>query len=305
MKIIKNAIIYKAKLPSAEALRGHLEEHSFKPIGEVEPVCHGFDLIPETGELVSEFDGGLAFAIRTDAKILPASAVKAETKARCERIEEQQGYKPGRKQTREIKEQVYLELLPKALVRSSSITCYYDRQRNLLYVPTTAQGTADIVMSLLIRAVESVETTTIHVDAIAMGITTRLKDWLNDDEGAFGPFDPTGRVVLKRESDTVTVNRQSLEQSSEGIEEALADGFVATEIRFTHTGLCFNLTDQFRLKAIKYEDVEDMQFDGDQAEEWAHDANVQNYHLGIVIDRLVELLSYKEAASDSEEDHGL
>ncbi len=46
--------------------------------------------------------------------LLPTTVVNQVTRARAAEIEEQQGYKPGRKQLKELKEQVTEELLPRA-----------------------------------------------------------------------------------------------------------------------------------------------------------------------------------------------
>jgi recombination associated protein RdgC len=56
----------------------------------------------------------MLIALGVEKKLLPVSVINQFAKLRAAEIEEQQGYKPGRKQMKEIKEFVTNELLPRA-----------------------------------------------------------------------------------------------------------------------------------------------------------------------------------------------
>ena len=63
------------------------------------------------GGLAHVVGGQILLTLRAEKKLLPGTVVNQVAKARAQEIEEQQGYKPGRKQMKEIKERVTDELL--------------------------------------------------------------------------------------------------------------------------------------------------------------------------------------------------
>ena len=88
MKLIKNAICYRMTLPVLPLLEGHLSELRHTEIHEAEREKVGFvpTEIPGavTGDQLTEpFEGGLAFTLRIDEKIIPAAVISAEVKRRC------------------------------------------------------------------------------------------------------------------------------------------------------------------------------------------------------------------------------
>lgn len=299
MKLIKNAIVYKAELPGAELLRQHLAERPFSEIMELEASTSGFVPITATDELVSEFEGGLAFAFRLDEKILPAAAVRTELEKRCQKIEEQQGYKPGRKQTREIREQVIDDLIKRALVKSSTITCFYDTANQYLIVPVTSKSLADQITSTLIHSVGSLKTQTIHISDIKHGLTTRLVAWLDGEENAFGALEPCDTIGLQRDTERVRVKLGALETAEKGLREAISAQFEVTEIGFQAGPVGFRLTRDFHFKGITYEHQVDV-MDRNHEEQWAHEAAIQMLELSNVITGLCDLLGYKPPVEDQQ-----
>lgn len=298
MKLIRNTIIYKAELPAIDHLVTHLAEKPFTEPLSLETQSHGFVPPLEGEDIAIPFTGGLAFAVRIDTKIIPASAIKNEAKKRAARIEAEQGIKPGRKLMREIREMVVVDLLPKALIKSKTITCFYDTERQLLIVPTSSKTDADIVVSLLIRTVGSVKTTTIHVSDIKHGLTTRLRDWLTEGEDDFYPFNPCDEVVLKREKEKVAIKVTSLESRHVELLKSIDDGFTVDSIRFQHGTTFFRLDSNFRLKGLQFDYGSDADLIG--TELWQHEAAIQVMEVGTIVDLLCNMLGYKPPAEGAE-----
>lgn len=298
MKLIKNAIVYKAHLPNAELLRGHLEEAPFGEMTDLAAHTSGFVPIEATHELVSEFEGGLAFAFRYDEKIVPASAVNTEVKKRAETIERKEGYKPGRKYMREIKEDVIKDFVKKALVRSAVITCYYDTANQYLIIPVTSAALADRITASLIRVVGSMKTETIHISDIKQGLTTRLTAWLEGDSDAFGDLEPCDEIHLQRNNEKVNVKLAALETAESGLQEALAAQFDVVAIRFNFGSINFRLTSRFHFKGLVYEYPAEP--DTSEAEQWEHESAIQLLQLSRVITGLCDLLGYKAPQTDEQ-----
>ena len=300
MKLIKAAITYKATIPTAVgALTKHLEEKTFAECTEMQVRSVGFVPPCEDDErLVQTFPGGLAFAVRIDEKIIPASTVKAEVEKRAASIKADAGRKPGKHERAKIRDAVMADLCRRALVKTKAkVTCFYDEQSGYLIVPTSSKAIADICTSLLVQAVGSVKTETINVADVKHGLTTRLKKWLDDGEcGAFGDFDPCDSVTLATTGKKITVKMESLDLATRGLQEAVTAGFSVTSIGFHYIGMDFRLTDDFHMKGIYFADSSIPKGDEeDPAEDpWATAAAMQVSAVSAAINVLVELLSYKD-----------
>ena len=302
MKHIKAAIVYKAEIPTDNTvLHNPLAEKEFQPLQPLELVSRGFVPVDETEHgclLAVAFPGGLAFRLRIDEKIIPASVVNAEVAKACDEIRAKAGRKPGKKERSEIKDGVLADLAQRALVRTTaSITCYYHTESGYLIIPTTSKKIADACTSMLVHAVGSVKTQTINVSDVKHGLTTRLKQYLDDEEcGAFGPFQPCDEAAL---ADTmkrkVSVKMNYLPMAREGLTVALTQGFNVMSMGFHWNGVDFRLTEEFRLRGIEHPTHQD---DGDVT--WAAEAAIQTKAVADIVNELVELLSYKKPEAGSE-----
>ena len=65
--------------------------------------------------------GHFLVALMVEQKLLPSSVVNEVAADKAEQSEAQQGFKPGRKQMKEIKEAVLQELLPRAFTRRRKV----------------------------------------------------------------------------------------------------------------------------------------------------------------------------------------
>lgn len=297
MNLIKSAIVYKAEIPSdTTLLHNHLAEHCFTDPLELQTRSVGFVPVTEGCNLVSTFDGGLAFRVRIDEKIIPAGVVNDMTAKLVAKIKQAEGRKVGKKEKADIKDGVITELCRRALVRTvASITCFYDTASGYLIIPTTSKKIADICVSQLVQAVGSVKTETIHVSDVKHGLTTRLTNWLGHQSGefsdgdAFGPFQPCDEAALADGKRKISVKMSDLEAATRGLTEALASGFKVKSLGFVaDDGTTFRLTDEFRLRGIDYAyetpDADDI---------WAFDAATQVKAVTGCVATLVDLLAYK------------
>ena len=113
----KNLQIYRLPAPwtmSSDQLESWLAPHAFAPCNSGDMQSQGWSSPRPNGPLVHGVSRQLLIMLGTEKKLLPASVINQVCKARAAEIEEQQGFKPGRKQMKELKEQVTDELLPRA-----------------------------------------------------------------------------------------------------------------------------------------------------------------------------------------------
>jgi recombination associated protein RdgC len=98
-------------------------------------------------------------------------------------IEEQQGYKPGRKQMKEIKERVADELLPRAFSIYRDTRVWIDPVNRWLVIDAAASAKADEVIGLLSKTIDPLPLEPLYV---ARSPAAAMTDWLAADEAPAG-----------------------------------------------------------------------------------------------------------------------
>lgn len=311
MKLIKNAIVFQADLPAIELMGQHLAEIPFEPVGEVFRSRAGFVANAVTGELVTPIEGGFSFTVRLDEKILPGAAVRrAVSEAIQAHAEEHEVAVQDLDEDTvgEITEATLTKLIANALVKTTIVNCFYSSTDNFLILPITGKPLAQTVVALLIKAVGSVKTSTIHVSDIKGGLTTRLKNYLGTedaqdhgvafDSSAFDGFELGASCLLKHKGDTAKFDMADLRVASGGLTEALGADMHVELMELVRKGVSFKLTHDFKLRAIDFhgeltEEEEEQREDADAAFMWRLEAATQLLQLVDTIKALCDLFEYK------------
>jgi recombination associated protein RdgC len=124
------------KRPLLECSALAMQSFGWAPVSPGWPVAiqHGHHLLMSLGIL---------------ERMLPASAIKREAKARAEILERQQGFRVGRKQLRDLEDKVADELRPRALAKEKRVLVWIDLGAQTLAVDTASPKVADLVTSML------------------------------------------------------------------------------------------------------------------------------------------------------------
>lgn len=155
MAWFKNLILYRLSHSalSAETLTENLEPRRFAPCTDLQPSSAGFLPLFDDAGLVYSIPGGhMLMAFCTEKKSIPKQAIDRLTREKCRELEEQQGFRPGRKQTKEIREAVVDELLPRALTTRATTRVWLDLVGGWLGIEASSQARADEVIRVLLRA---------------------------------------------------------------------------------------------------------------------------------------------------------
>src|ERR1700743_1900396 len=137
-----------------EQIEKWLAPHAFAPGNTVEMQSHGWASPRDNDSLVYALNGQMLLTFRTEKQLLPPAVVTQVTKARALELEEQQGFKPGRKQMRELKEQVTDELLPRAFSIRRDTHVWIDTVNGWLVIDAASQAVADEVRGLLVKSID-------------------------------------------------------------------------------------------------------------------------------------------------------
>jgi len=150
----KNLKLYRLSTPftlSGEELHERLSHSAYRPCGSLEPTSYGWvSPLGRHGSLLTHTASDcIMVCARRDDKILPASVIKEFVDDKVVAIEEEQGRPVRRKERERLREEVVLDLLPRAFVRATLTYAYISPRDSYLVVDTPTAGKAEDLASLL------------------------------------------------------------------------------------------------------------------------------------------------------------
>lgn len=182
----KNLQVY--RLPAhwdvtADQLEGWLAGQAFSACSSLEMQSSGW--VPPTGngQLVYHSNRQFLLQLNTEKKLLPSSVVNQVAKARAAELAEQQGFPPGRKQMKELKEQVQDDLLPRAFSIVRSTRAWIDPVNGLLVIDAASPARAEEVLKLLLQAIPKFPLETWRTK---LSPQSAMTSWLADDDAPAG-----------------------------------------------------------------------------------------------------------------------
>jgi len=277
---------------STDALAAALQRGIFQSCGASDRQALGW--VPPRGE-----DGALVFSVEhqqlialgIEQKLLPMSVVRQYAAAKLEQIAAAQGYKPGRKQTREVIDQVEGELLPRAFVKRSLTYVWIDPINRWLLVDASSSTRADEVMEQLKLSLGELHVTLVKTQ---LAPATAMTQWLAAG-AAPGSFSIDRDCELQAAADerpAVRYVRHNLD--SDEVRNHIASGKTATRLALTwNDRVAFVLTEQLQVKKLAFLDI--LKEDAEHQSENADDLFAANFtlmcgELSRLLAHLVEVL---------------
>ncbi len=264
----KNLQLHRFSAPwnkDADEVEACLASHAFYPGTSLEMQTQGWASPRDNGALVHRVGKQMLLTMRAEKKLLPATVVNQVTKARAAELEEQQGYKPGRKQLRELKEQITEELLPRAFSIRRDTRVWIDPERGWLAIDAASAIKADEVRTLLFKALDPLPLTSLQVNQSPVAAMT---GWLADDAAPAG-FSVDQEIELQASAEskaTVRYVRHPLD--AEELRRHIAAGKRCTRLAMTwNDRVSFVLTDALAIKRVAPLDVVKEQIDGTMSDE--------------------------------------
>lgn len=256
--MFKNATVYRigpAWATPMEEVEERLGKARFVPCGATQPESVGWVEPRGTahGPLVEVIGGQWVLKLMVESKVLPGSVVKRKTDALAKKIEQETGRKPGKKQTKEIKEAAVLELLPMAFTKQSAVIVWIDPKHRLLLVDAGSQGKADSVVTHLVKALDGFAVSLVQTETAA---ATAMAGWLTSHEPPQG-FSVDRECELKSSDEMKSVVRYSRHTLDiDEVRDHIIGGKVPTRLAMTWEGrVSFVLTDAMQIKKITFLDV--------------------------------------------------
>ncbi len=250
-------------VPPLDALEDALQAARFVPCGATQPESHGW-VAPRGNKsvaLVESVGGQIILSLCIEKRALPASAVKAALDERIEQFKAETGQERVSAKTRkEFKDEVVLDLLPRAFSKRSSTLLWLDAANKLLVVGTGSLTGADKVVTCLVQALSAVPGSgaAIALKPVQtnMSAAASMSQWLASREAPFN-FTVDRDCELKTTDDqksTVRYSRHTLEIDE--VPQHIAAGKVPTQLALTwNDRLSFVLTESAQMKRIQLLDV--------------------------------------------------
>ena len=260
----KNLQIYRLPAPwamTAEQLEARLAPQTFAPCTSLDMQSQGWVSPRDNGMLVHTVNRQMLIMLGTEKKLLPSSVINQVAKEKAVELEEQQGFKPGRKQMKEIKEQVTDELLPRAFSIKRNTWTWIDPVNGWLVVDAASASKAEEVLKLLLKAIDKFPMESLRV---ARSPVAAMTDWLAADEapGGFTVDQDTELRATGEGKATVRYVRHTLE--ADDVRRHIAAGKQCTRLAMTWADrVSFVLTESLTVKRIAPLDV--LKEDGDSA----------------------------------------
>lgn len=231
----------------------------------------------------------------TESKSIPGEVLAREVKAKAAQIEHDTGRKPGRKETRELKDEAKLDLLPMAFTKQSSMWVWIDPTARLLVLDASSQGRADEVVSLLVELLPGLSVSLLNTQTSPQAA---MAHWLKEQEPPVG-FTVDRECELKsagEEKSVVRYGRHPLD--IEEVQAHIDAGKLPTKLALTWDDrVSFLLTEGLQVKKLAFLDTV---FEGTKSDDSGFDTDVAiaTGELAKLIPDLIEALGGEHQANN-------
>ncbi len=159
-RYFRNIRLYRITSPwpaSETDLSDALNDAAFKPCGSFSERSSGFEAPVEgAGDLLCRRVASAdLLQLRTQTRVMPNAAVQEALVERVDAFKQRTRLEPNRRERRDLKEEVYADLLPKALLKSDRVQAMYLGKEKILLLGTAAESVAEDFMKNLGRAMLS------------------------------------------------------------------------------------------------------------------------------------------------------
>jgi recombination associated protein RdgC len=273
--VFKNLIVYRlggASVPDSAALEAELTKAIFVECSATQPLSMGWTA--PRGEphhpLLDIVGGHWLMQLMVEQRVVPSSVVQRHADEKAAHLEHTTGRKPGKKQMKEIKEEVLLTLLPQAFTKRGAIKVWISPKQKLLMVDVSSPAKADSVITQLVKALPGVVVTPINT---VQSPSAAMSEWLTTGEPPAG-FTIDRECELKSADDSQSAVRYARHPLDiDEVRQHIAAGKEPTQLALTWSSrVSMVLTDTMLIKKIAFLDGV---FDGvkTKGQDEAFDAN--------------------------------
>lgn len=257
--MFKNLQIYRLPAPwgiDLAKLEEQLARGTFARCASHEPMSRGWVSPRKDGALIHSCNRQWLIALAVEQRLLPSSVVNEEVKERAEKLTEQQGYAPGRKALRELKERVTEELMPRAFTKKRTAFVWIDPVNGWFVVDAGSQAKAEEAIEHLRHCLDEFPLKPLHTQ---LSPQSAMADWLagGDAPDGFTIDRDCDLKSVSEEKAAVRYVRHALGDEVSGeIKAHLAAGKLPTKLALTWDDrISFVLTEKLEVKRLTFLDI--------------------------------------------------
>ena len=256
--MFKNVIMYRIAPGwslTADEVEARLQDNHFvecgasqeKSIGWIEPRGEA------NGPLLEVVAGQWILKLMVETRALPASVVNRKAQERVAQIEASTGRKPGKKETRDLKDDIRLELLPMAFTKQGSTRVWIDREALMLVMDAGSQAHADELVTLLVQSLPGLALSLVNTQ---VSPSAAMADWLVSMEAPQG-FSVDRECELKAADESKAVVRYARHRlDTDEVKQHIEGGKMPTRLAMTwNDRVSFMLTEGLQLKKLAFLEV--------------------------------------------------
>ncbi|MDX2456551.1 MAG: recombination-associated protein RdgC [Gammaproteobacteria bacterium] len=254
----KNLQLYRLGQPfdlTPEAFEERLRADAFKGCNSMDMLTWGW--APPLGRhgqlLVHAANGYIMICARKEEKIIPAGVVKELLDDKVATIEAAEAREVYRREKMRMKEEIIVDLLPRALTRFSNLFAYIDVRNDLIIVDSASPAKAETLIGQLRNTLGRFPATPVKIKQSLSVLMTR---WLNG-EPLPSDFVLGGDCELKHpdpEGGVINCKHQDLEAGE--IRNHIKNGKYAVKLALQwKERLSLVLHEDLSIKRLRFEDV--------------------------------------------------
>jgi recombination associated protein RdgC len=275
-----------------EKLEEVISKHLFQPCSSLETESYGWAPIRKTSPAVVQSAGkNLMVMFCAEKKLIPSSVVSEQVMKKAAEITEQQGHPPGRKQLKDIKQNVIDALIPRAFEVKKMTAAWFDLANGWLIIDASSSNKAEDVVKYLLKAIDKLP---IQALRLKRSPVSAMTNWLSTDEAPRG-FTVDQDTELKSNGEGgATVRYLKHTPENQDMQRQITTGKHCTRLALTwEDKISFVLTETFAIKKIAPLDVlkesEDLTGKNDD-ERFEADFLLMSSEIGKLLNDLVEEL---------------
>jgi recombination associated protein RdgC len=284
---------------SAQQLEKLLEKERFLSAGAAAQQSLGWvPPVANDSRLAYSVNKQLICAHRAEKKLLPASVINQFVKVRAQELEDQQGFKPGRKQMKDLKLEVTESLIPRAFSLQRDTRVWIDPHHHWLAIDTASTSKAEEILSALGKALYPFPVEPIQVNISPAAAMTA---WVVSGE-APANFSIDQDAELRASGEKAAVIRyvkHALE--TEDLEKHIKAGKQCTRLALTwHDKISFVLTESLDIKRITPLDIldqNDQQIAANELEKIDADITLMCTEFNLLLQSLMVALDEKQISA--------
>lgn len=230
----KNLTVYRVhpefKLPSPKKLQELLSEFEFTPCGPTDKQKYGWTS-PLSNGIFQLFLGEKDFVVfkaRLQKRPIPAETIRTEVELKVKAVEAVEGRYLRTPEKAAIKDEVIMDLLPRAFTRDSYHYLVYIPSLNVLVSDQSSTSNAEASLSLLRKTLGSLPCVPVTFKQHPSSVMT---EWLKDNSKLPEKIKPLSSVKVCHDIDTDSaLSTKNLDLDSASVKEALKADFKVDQL---------------------------------------------------------------------------